>query len=261
MKKAKKTLFALASLAIINLSLTGCDCEKSSAETCKPKGVAVKTYTKADLYEKSGALNGEALKQAYYDMMNRFNYPIPAILKSDNFWVCDFLQADATKLGMGGVFWVNQKGSYGETGTKKYSGDFKGQNFGYLGHEIYLLPGQTLPEHTHFGGSETFGPKMEAWHIRYGSVRFFSEVTSEGAKLISELPESEKPWGYGQPWFKSKYYVDGKAGDVVTMDDPETWHFQQALSEGAIVSEYGTYHNHVTFSKPGMEFDNTKASK
>jgi hypothetical protein len=41
--------------------------------------------------------------------------------------------------------------------------------------------------------------------------------------------------------------------------DPESWHFQRAGAQGAIVSEYATYHNHVTFSKPGMEFDCSKA--
>ena len=221
----------------------------------------MKTYTNEDLYKKTGELDSDKLKQAYYDMMNRFNYPIPAILKTDEFWICDFLQADVTKLGMAGVFWMNVKGKYGETGTKQYTGDSKGESFGYLGHEIYLLPGQALPEHTHIGGSEEFGPKMEGWHVRYGAVRFFSQCNSEGAKLISELPEDDKPWGFGQPWFKSKYYVDKVAGETALLEDPETWHFQQALTEGAIVSEYGTYHNHVTFSKPGLEFDNTKASK
>ena len=31
-------------------------------------------------------------------------------------------------------------------------------------------------------------------------------------------------------------------------------------NNGAIVTEYATYHNHVEFSKPGMEFDNSKGA-
>lgn len=258
----KKAIFLLAGAAIINFTMTACDCACSSNKKCKTEGVAVKTYTKADLYKSTGELDTTKLKQAYYDMMERFNYPISDKLKTDEFWVCDFLQADAQTLAMGGVFWINAKGVYGESGTKSYKGDFAKESYGYLGHDIYLLPNQALPEHHHIGGPEGYGPKMEAWLIRNGSARFFGEHKGAGdEKLISELPESERPWGYGQPWFKCKYYADRNIGETYELKDAEAWHFVQALSEGAIISEFATYHNHVSFSKPGLEFDNTKASK
>ena len=41
-----------------------------------------------------GALSTEQAKQAYFDMMKGFDYPIPDILKTDDFWVCDFDQGD-----------------------------------------------------------------------------------------------------------------------------------------------------------------------
>ena len=163
---------------------------------------------------------------------------------------------------MGGIFWINAKGTCGSTGQKRYEGKFKDQKFGYLGHEIFLLPGQTLPEHRHIGGSEGYGPKMESWHVRYGSVVFFGEYKGAGDEVpISDLPVDKRPFGYDQPWFKSKYAAQRTAGQLYTLEDPESWHGQCAGPNGAIVSEYATYHNQVEFSKPGMVFGSSEAKK
>lgn len=217
----------------------------------------------AQFYNSDGSFNQDAAKQAYYKMMKAFNYPIQDILKTDAFWVCDFLQRDFSKLGMAGIFWTNTSGTYGENGAKAYNGSFQDEKFGYLGHEIYLLPGQMLPEHRHIGGTEGHGPKMEGWHVRYGSVDFFGEYQGEGNEtLIKDMPKAQRPWGCGQDWFKSKYIAKRsfQSGQIYTLQDPESWHCQRAGAQGAIVSEYATYHNHVEFSKPGMAFDNAKAT-
>ncbi len=222
---------------------------------------AVAKPDNAALYGADGACNVEAVKNAYYDMMRAFGYPISPLLKTDQFWVCDFLQRDMTTLGMGGIFWINANGTYNTAGTKGYAGEFKDGKYGYLGSEIYLLPGQMLPEHHHIGGAAGYGPKMEAWHIRYGTVEFFGEHKGAGDEtLISDMPAAARPSGYGQPWFKSKYVAKRSAGELYSLEDPESWHFQRAGANGAIVSEYATYHNQVEFSKPGMLFECSKAT-
>ncbi len=251
-------LFLLCAVAGL-LAVAGCSAVQEH-DGSKPFKTVVNPGNKA-FYNADGSFNAKAAKAAYYDMMVAFGYPIPPVLKTDALWVADFVQADYEKLGMAGVFWKNQSGKYGETGAKAYTGKFKGQSFGYLGHEIFLLPGQMLPEHNHDGGDQGYGPKMESWHIRHGSVTFFGEYNGGGEKPISEMPESERPWGYGQPWFKSKYYITKTIGEVYTLNDPESWHFQRAGKDGAIVAEYATYHNHVKFSKPGMKFASTEAKK
>ncbi|MGB2824013.1 MAG: hypothetical protein WBF17_23745 [Phycisphaerae bacterium] len=221
-------------------------------------GAARKMGSKS-FYKGDGSFDPEAAKKAYYDMMKAFNYPIHDVLKTDQFWVCDFLQRDMAKLGMGGIFWINESNTYAGSGAKAYKGEFKDDRFGYLGHEIYLLPGQMLPEHNHIGGPEGHGPKMEAWHIRYGSVTFFGEYKGAGDEIeIAQMPAKERPWGCGEKWFKSKYAARRTAGQMYKLVDPESWHFQRAGARGAIVSEYATYHNHVQFSKPGMKFDSSK---
>ena len=255
------------SVAGAAVSLTGIGCaqgtDKKTTTVAAAKPKFVNPGNKA-FYKADGAFDPDAAKKAYLDMMNAFGYPIPDVLKTDEFWVCDFLSRDCEKLGMGGIFWINDCGTYGDNGDKVYKGGFKDQKFGYLGHEIYLLPGQMLPEHRHIGngGEKGYGPKMESWQVRYGEVEFFGQHKGAGDEtLISDMPKEEQPWGYGEDWFKSKYVTKrtAKSGKLYSLEDPETWHFQRAGKEGAIVTEYATYHNHVCFSKPGMEFKGSPA--
>lgn len=246
---------------IVVLAATACSALVSGCRMFCPQPREAKIRN--EVFYQDGAFQADKAKEAYFAMMRRFNYPIPAVLAGDQFWVCDFLQPEFAQLGMGGIFWINESGTYGKTGSQKYAGTFAGQRFGYLGHEIFVLPGQALPEHHHVGGAEGYGPKMEAWHVRYGEAYFFSEFASPGGDeiLISELPEEERPWGYGQPWFKSKYVARRKAGETYKLNDPESWHFLRAGRQGAIISEYATYHNNVEFSKPGMAFASTGDGK
>jgi len=221
---------------------------------------AVKRRTSKSFYKSDGSFDAEAAKKACYDMMKAFDYPICDVLKTDEFWVCDFLQRDFARLGMGGIFWINESNTYAGSGAKAYKGEFKDQRFGYLGHDIFLLPGQVLPEHNHIGGPEGHGPKMEGWHVRYGTVTFFGQYKGAGDEIeIAKLPARERPWGWGEKWFKCKYAAKRTPGQTYKLVDPESWHFQRAGAQGAIVSEYATYHNHVQFSKPGMKFDSSKA--
>lgn len=223
-------------------------------------GKAMNSENKGGLMSKefytNGALDLDKVKKAYFDLMNRFNYPIPDIMKTDNFWVCDFAQGDILAMGMGGIFFINEKGEYKKSGSAQYAGNYKDENFGYLLHDIYMLPGQTLPEHTHKGGAEGYPPKMESWQVRYGEAYFYGQFKHTDEVLISEWPEAKRPWGYGEDWFQSKYIAkrDAKTNQMYTMADPETWHGLVAGPEGAIITEVATYHNHVMFSKPGMEF-------
>ena len=256
----KKTLLTL-SLGLIAAIINGCVETPANNTGLKPFS-SVAQIDNAAFYNADGSVNQAVAKEAYYGLMQAYHYPIPEFLKTENFWVADFVQGEFTNLGMGGVFWKNISGTYGETGTKAYAGEFKGQKFGYLGHDIYLLPGQVLPEHSHTGGGEGYGPKMESWHVRHGSVEFFGEYKGAGDEtLISDMPDDKKPWGYGQAWFKSKYVAPRVAGEFYTLEDPESWHFMRAGKNGAIVAEYATYHNHVQFSKPGMEFGNSEGKE
>ena len=222
--------------------------------------VAVRNPGNIMFYAPDGAFKPGVAKDAYLAMMEAFGYPIPPVLRTDELWVCDFMDRDFEHLGMGGIFWINEKGTYGANGVKAYAGEFKDEAFGYLGHEIFLLPGQLLPEHRHRGGFEGYGPKMEAWQVRRGTVEFFGEYKGAGDEtLIRDMPAHRRPVGFGEPWFKSTYVARRTVGELYSLEDPESWHCQRAGPNGAIVTEYATYHNHVEFSKPDMIFDSSKA--
>ena len=241
----KKSLL-LAAVVAGTFALTGCETTK-----CPCKG---KTYDNSDFYTADKTMKPATINDAYYTMMKSFDYPVYPSLKTKSFWFSDFGQGDIANLGMGGTFWMNVSGTY-----KK--GKFAGQKYGYLGHEIYLLPNQTLPEHHHVAGPEDRGAKMESWLVRYGTVMLYSEVKVPGAKLLKDLPKNERPWGFGEPWFHSKYYVIVKQGGIGHMPQAESWHGMKAIGKGAIVTEFATYHNHVSFAKPGMTFANSKMPK
>lgn len=254
------TLFVLG---LATLLIAGCSVTPRDNTGLEPYSPVQRLESSA-FYAADGTFNEAAAKAAYYDMMRAYHYPITPMLESEALWVADFVQGDFAALGMAGIFWQNVDGVYGEVGAKAYQGDFKNERYGYLGHEIFLLPGQMLPEHNHLGnGSDKgFGPKMETWHIRHGSVEFFGEYQGEaGETAISEMPEEETPWGYGEPWFKSRYVKSCVAGELYSLKDPESWHFMRAGKNGAIVAEYATYHNDVKFSNPDMEFGNSTAEE
>jgi hypothetical protein len=171
----------------------------------------------SDFYD-DGVFSKKKAFDAYYAMMKRFGYPIPAILRTDEFWTSDFAQNDFVNVGMGGIFWINNT------------------EHRYFAHEIYLLPGQMIVEHRHNVSAD--GPaKMESWHVRYGQIHTFGEGPAT-ADLPCRLPESQlKANGITARCCKT---LD--AGELGTLNRITAPHFMIAGPEGAIVTEYGTPH-------------------
>ena len=188
------------------------------------KAAAPKKLRNEDFYT-NGQFNAEAAKKAYYEMMERFNYPIYERLKTADFWTLDFGLGKFTEVGMAGIFWVNNKQD------------------NYFGHEIYLLPGQMIPEHKHVKTADA-GPKMEAWQPRYGYIYIYGEgAPTPGVE--ARIPESHKQCAVART---EKKLLPGEVGMLA---GAEQWHWMIA-PEGAIVTEYATYHdgNGLRFSHP-----------
>ena len=216
---------------------TGC---KTAGCPCGMMKKEAKQVNNADFY-KDGKLDAAKAKQAYYDLMKKFNVPVYAELTRPDgpFWAVDFGKGDFTSFGMGGVFWCNEAAE------------------GYFGHEIYLLPGQSIPEHRHLPTTDKAGNKVrckiESWQVRNGSVYGFSEV---GEPNLDKFPEAKALLAKVQiPHLKSVHVEKWVAdGSVHKLPGPETWHFMQGGPEGAIVSEYATFHDGagLRFSVPGV---------
>lgn len=196
----------------------------------------VKTYTNKDFYV-GDAFQPNVAKRAYLDLMARFGVPKMPIHDTENFWVAEFGQNDFSRVGMGGIFWVNEN----------YQGG------GFLGHEIYLLPGQMIVEHAHVKTDK--GPaKREAWLVRNGSCYSFS-VQDDAAKHKAApnglLPESQLVNG----GITCNSWKLLKAGDVDVLNKEGYKHFLIAGPEGAIVTEYGNFHDNdgLRFTAPGAK--------
>ena len=191
---------------------------------------SVNKLNNAEFYKADGTFDVEKAKQAYYDMMERFNYPIVPRLRGEEFWAVDFGMGKFTEVGMAGIFWLNNKED------------------NYFGHEIYLLPGQMIPEHRHVKTPDA-GPKMEGWQPRHGWVYIYGE--GEATPGVEErIPPSHKECAKAR---KEQKLLPGEVG---MLGGAEQWHWMLAGPEGAIVTEYATYHDGAAlrFSNPDVKF-------
>ena len=202
----REMIGAVAGSAIAITALGGCG---SEGKVVMPKN--------EDFYSAEGVFDEKAAKEAYYAMMERFGYPIPERLRGEDFWTLDFGLGQFAETGMAGIFWINR------------------QEDNYMGHEIYLLPNQMIPEHWHVA-TETAVPKMEAWQLRYGSVTLYSE--GEPTPGVDErIPPLHRDIAIA----RTEQVL--KPGEMGYLAKAEARHFMLAGPEGAIVTEYATYHD------------------
>jgi D-lyxose ketol-isomerase len=181
-----------------------------------------------DFYDADGKFLPEKARQAYYAMFERFGYPNPEP-QQKGMWVHDFGMGDFVHAGMAGIFWFNDKEN------------------SYFGHDIYLLPGQQIPEHKHMKTKDAVA-KMESWHVRHGMIHCLGEG-KETKPMPIKLPKSQEKHR------TVKNAVPVLPGEVNSLNRAEAFHFMIAGPEGAIVTEYATYHdgNALVFANPNAK--------
>ena len=176
-----------------------------------------KKFKNQDFYDKAGKFNAEAAKEAYYKMMGWFGYPIPERLRGPDFWTLDFGLGIFLEVGMAGIFWMNNK------------------EHNYLGHEIYLLPNQMIPEHWH-EKTEDAQAKVEGWQVRHGSAYLYGEGTpTPGAE--TRISPSHRDIAV------ARAEVLLKPGEIKMLGKPLEKHSMRAGPDGAIVTEYASFHD------------------
>jgi D-lyxose ketol-isomerase len=189
----------------------------------------LKQYKNEDFYGADGKLDVAKAKQAYYELMEYHKFPVFPRLKTDDFWVLDFALGKFTEVGMGGIFYINDKRD------------------DYLLHDIWLLPGQMIAEHYHVK-TEDAAAKMEAWLVRHGVGYFYSE--GEPTPGVDErIPPTHKECA------KARTEKLVKPGEVVKLEVVEKRHWVKAGPEGAIITEVATYHDMggLRFSHPQIK--------
>jgi D-lyxose ketol-isomerase len=173
-------------------------------------------WKNADFY-KDGKFDAEAAKKAYYTLMEFHKFPVMPVLKTDQFWVLDFGLGNFAEAGMGGIFYINDKRD------------------DYLLHDIWLLPGQMIPEHCHLK-TETVAAKMEAWLVRHGMAWMYSVGTPNPGDE-DRIPPMHRKIAVARSAKKTM------PGEVVKLEVAEQKHFMLAGPQGAIVTEVATYHD------------------
>lgn len=103
--------------------------------------------------------------------------------------------------------------------------------------EMVLFPGQTCPEHRHPPVNNEPG-KEETFRCRWGEVYLY--VEGEAAKAPKAIPPKGREKSY-TVWHE----IALKPGDQYTLL-PNTKHWFQAGSEGAVISEFSTRSNDET---------------
>jgi len=219
-------------VCVVVFSAWSCCGSNQSNQTSEPKKCCAmsqkkyeKKYTNADFYT-DGKFNEKVAFAAFKEMFAFYGEPFTAFMEKE-MWVTDFGMGDFEKAGMGGIFWVNDA------------------EHGYFAHEIYLLPDQMIPEHVHM--KTEFAPKFESWMVRHGWCYNFSEV-GDPTPNPPALPESQRGSVI------SKNFVVQNVGDIIHLKKIETFHFLKAGPEGAIVSEWASYHD-----GKGLRFTNLNA--
>lgn len=224
---SRRSILTGAAAAAAGAALTGASARSATSAEAACSAGKVQTYTNADFYDADGNFLVDKAKEAYFAMFRRFGYPISDKLKRE-MWTLDFGLGDFVNVGMAGIFWLNR------------------QDYGYFGHEIYLLPGQMIPEHCHLATSK--GPaKMESWQPRHGMIYTFGEGDPT-PEYLSKIPESQRDI------VKSKHCTPLGIDDVADLNRLTAFHFMVAGPEGALVTEYGTFHD-----MDGLRFSNPKA--
>ncbi|MEG2071445.1 MAG: hypothetical protein RR034_08750, partial [Bacteroidales bacterium] len=184
-----------------------------------------KKYTNADYY-KEGKFQAEVALNAVLDMFDYYGIPYTEYLKK-NMFITDFELGDFENVGMAGVFFVNDS------------------TYRYFGHDIYLLPGQMIAEHYHLP-TANFPAKHESWLLRHGNCASFG--IGEPTANNFAIPASQKDFVT-----VADHSQEIELGNWVPLAQLESRHFLLAGDQGAIVTEFGTYHDNA-----GLNFTNPK---
>jgi D-lyxose ketol-isomerase len=210
-KRSGRAFIALIVAAFMCAALVqGC-----SMQSCSKKSEIA--FDNASFYNDDGTFNAEAGKDAYIAVMKYHGYPVFDGLR-EGLWVSDYGLGEFAKLGLGAYTFIND------------------QEGGYMGQDLYLLPGQMLPEHYHLVTEK--GPaKMEGWHVRHGISYVYGE--GEPTKNIKAVI----PKCHQNGTVSVRHETILREGQCSTLNRATARHWQFGGPEGAIISEYAIFHD------------------
>ncbi len=175
-----------------------------------------------------GKFDVEKGKDAIIALCKYHGYPIFPELR-EKLWVSDYATGQFTKLGLAACLFINNEEDR------------------YMLMDLFLLPGQMLPEHWHLDGDKN-PAKREGWLVRWG----LSHIVGIGEPNLS--PEVVVPKCHWGGKTTTSHEVIAKPGMFVPLAEVKSRHWQFGGPEGAILTEVANVHTNdaVRHTDPGM---------
>lgn len=176
-------------------------------------------FENASFYDTDGKFDVEKAKDAVMALMRHHGYPVfPGI--REKLWVSDHGTGQFTKLGLAACMFMNHEDDR------------------YMLMDLFLLPGQMLPEHWHLDGDKN-PAKREGWLVRWG----LSHIVGEGEPNLGKDVVIPKCHNNGDA--TTKHEVVAGPGTFVPLAKVYSRHWQLAGPEGAIITEVANVHTNT----------------
>ena len=188
----------------------------SGAETCSA-GKKKLSFKNEQFYDADGKFDVEKGKDGILALCEYHGYPVFPELR-EQLWVSDYGTGQFTKLGLAACMFINNEEDR------------------YMLMDLFLLPGQMLPEHWHLDGDPN-PAKREGWLVRWG----LSHIVGIGEPNLSKEVVIPKCHMGGKA--TTNHEVIAKPGMFVPLAEVKTRHWQFAGPEGAIFSEVANVHD------------------
>jgi len=202
--------------SVAGLAAIGAAAGAAEAAPADSKRKALIDFKNAQFYGADGTYDVEKGKDGIIALCKYHGYPIFPGLR-ENLWVSDYATGQVTKLGLAAYSFINNVEDR------------------YMLMDLFLLPGQMLPEHWHLEG-EGNPAKREGWLVRWG----LSHIVGIGEPNLSKdviVPKCH--WG-GK--VTTEHEVIATPGMFVPLAKVGTRHWQFAGKEGAIITEVANVH-------------------
>jgi D-lyxose ketol-isomerase len=208
----------MAMVGVVGAALAlagGCACPmKSCCPLAAKKGSIA--FDNASFYGKDGKFDVEKGKDAVLALAAYHGYPVFPGMR-EKIWVSDYNTGQFMKLGLAAVMFKNNEEDR------------------YMLMDLFLMPGQMLPEHWHEDGDKN-PAKREGWLVRSG----LSHIVGEGEPNLGA--DVKIPSVHMNGTVTVKHEVVATPGTFVPLTRVYSRHWQLAGPEGAIITEVANVH-------------------
>ena len=182
-----KNLFCFSIAVILFVSCTGNpdSVQKPENENGSKKSL---TFDNAVFYDENGAFIEESAKDAIIALAEYHGYQVFPQFR-ERLWVSDYGTGRFVELGLAACMFMNNE-------TDRY-----------MLMDLFLLPGQMLPEHWHLDG-ETNPAKLEGWLVRNGK----SYIVGVGEDNLSNFAAIKIPDCHMNGEAETKHVIEAMPG-------------------------------------------------